>query len=116
MTPATLTVMLNRMEKAGLVVRKTASLDQRSQLVYATKKGRDIREKTYALMEKAMRRAYEGITEELEAYKRVLEKVRKNVEEMAEEGVKCNETDENPERLCSGDPCDSGTAARSGKL
>lgn len=116
-TPATLTVMLNRMEKAGLVVRKTAPLDQRSQLVYATKKGRDIGEKTYALMEKAMRRAYEGITEEeLEAYKRVLEKVRKNVEEMAEEGVKCNETDENPERLCSGDPCDSGTTVRSGKL
>ena len=116
-TPATLTVMLNRMEKAGLVVRKTAPLDQRSQLVYATKKGRDIGEKTYALLEKAMRRAYEGITEEeLEAYKRVLEKVRKNVEEMAEEGVKCNETDENPKRLCSGDLCDSGTAVRSGKL
>ncbi|RAL24148.1 MarR family winged helix-turn-helix transcriptional regulator [Thermoflavimicrobium daqui] len=38
--PATLTVMINRMQKAGLVERKPDQIDQRVSRVYLTEKGR----------------------------------------------------------------------------
>lgn len=40
--PATTTVMLTRLEKAGLVTRKQDEEDQRVSRVYLTEKGRDI--------------------------------------------------------------------------
>ncbi|ADL08410.1 MarR family winged helix-turn-helix transcriptional regulator [Thermosediminibacter oceani] len=40
--PATITVMLNRIEKAGLIVRKQDDNDQRISRVYITEKGREI--------------------------------------------------------------------------
>ncbi|MCM8712096.1 MarR family transcriptional regulator [Clostridium sp. SYSU_GA19001] len=40
--PATITVMINRMEKSGLVERRQDTEDQRKSRVYLTEKGREV--------------------------------------------------------------------------
>lgn len=83
--PASLTVMLQRMEQAGLVVRKNDEQDQRVQRVYITDLGRETSEKTVELFQKAVKGFFEGVPEEdLAVYQGVLEKVKENVLRMLE--------------------------------
>lgn len=50
----TVTPLLQRMEKLGLVVRKRGEHDKRQQIVSLTQKGRDLEEKAYELIPKGM--------------------------------------------------------------
>ena len=84
--PATLTVMLQRMEQAGLVIRKNDRQDQRVQRVYITDLGRETSEKTVELFQKAVKGFFQGVPEDdLEGYQRTLEKVKENVLNMLDE-------------------------------
>ena len=84
--PASLTVMLQRMEQAGLVNRKSDEQDQRVQRVYITELGRETSKKTVELFQKAVKRFVEGVSEEeLAVYQGVLEKVKENVLRMLDE-------------------------------
>ncbi len=85
--PASLTVMLQRMEQAGLVNRKSDEQDQRVQRVYITELGpRSQQEKTVELFQKAVKGFFEGVSEEeLAVYQGVLEKVKENVLRMLDE-------------------------------
>ena len=84
--PASLTVMLQRMEQAGLVNRKSDEQDQRVQRVYITELGRETSKKTVELFQKAVKGFFEGASdEELPVYQGVLEKVKENVLRMLDE-------------------------------
>lgn len=84
--PASLTVMLQRMEQAGLVNRKSDEQDQRVQRVYITELGRETSKKTVELFQKAVKAFFEGVSEEeLAVYQGVLEKVKENVLRMLDE-------------------------------
>ena len=50
----TVTPLLQRMEKQGLVVRKKGMLDKRQQIVSLTEKGRQLEEEAYANIPKGM--------------------------------------------------------------
>lgn len=81
--PASLTVMLQRMEQAGLVIRKSDEQDQRVQRVYITELGRETSEKTVELFQKAVSGFFKGVPEEnLTVYQCTLEKVKENVLQM----------------------------------
>ena len=56
--PASLTVMLQRMEQAGLVNRKSDEQDQRVQRVYITELGRETSKKTVELFQKVLAQIY----------------------------------------------------------
>lgn len=58
--PASLTVMLQRMEQAGLVNRKSDEQDQRVQRVYITELGRETSKKTVELFQKAVKGFLKG--------------------------------------------------------
>ena len=84
--PASLTVMLQRMEQAGLVNRKSDEQDQRVQRVYITELGRETSKKTVELFQKAVKGFFVGVSEEERAvYQGVLEKVKENVLRMLDE-------------------------------
>ena len=84
--PASLTVMLQRMEQAGLVNRKSDEQDQRVQRVYITELGRETSKKTVELFQKEVKGFFEGVSEEeLAVYQGVLEKVKENVLRMLDE-------------------------------
>lgn len=78
--------MLQRMEQAGLVNRKSDEQDQRVQRVYITELGRETSKKTVELFQKAVKGFFEGVSEEeLAVYQGVLEKVKENVLRMLDE-------------------------------
>lgn len=80
LAPATLTVMLGRMEKSGLVERRPDERDQRVSRVYLTDKGREalaaVREATRIVEERAL----EGLLpEERLLMRRILLQMRQNL-------------------------------------
>lgn len=62
--PATITVMLKRMEKENLVVRRQDDEDQRISRVYITEKGREIFEKTNEVMKDIEEICFQNFTVE----------------------------------------------------
>lgn len=62
--PATLTVMLQRMEKTGLIRRAADEKDQRVTRVYLTEKGRGASEAVKQAMEEVEARCFEGFLPE----------------------------------------------------
>jgi DNA-binding MarR family transcriptional regulator len=50
----TVTPLLQRMEKSGIVTRKKGERDKRQQIVSLTKKGREMEEKAYELIPSGM--------------------------------------------------------------
>ena len=85
--PATLTVMLKRMEVAGLIERRMDEKDLRVLRVYSTKEGQEIARRTEEVFYEAVCQIFEGIEEaELTIYKRVLEKIEKRIKYYLEEG------------------------------
>ncbi|GIP40415.1 MarR family transcriptional regulator [Paenibacillus sp. J31TS4] len=62
--PATVTVMLDRMEKAGLVERRTDPADHRVSRVHLTDRGREAHKETRKIMEAFNANLFEGFSEE----------------------------------------------------
>ncbi|GAA3410421.1 MarR family winged helix-turn-helix transcriptional regulator [Paenibacillus hodogayensis] len=62
--PATVTVMLNRMVKNGLVERRTDPQDQRVSRVYLTDKGRSAVKEVRAALQASEAQALEGLSDE----------------------------------------------------
>lgn len=78
--PATLTVMIKRMEAAGLIRRQTDENDMRALKVYITEEGKKTAKRTKDVFKKAMQEIYEGLEdEELVEYLRIMEKIQKNL-------------------------------------
>jgi MarR family transcriptional regulator, organic hydroperoxide resistance regulator len=64
LTPATVTKMLQRMEKTGFVLRQPDSEDQRVSRVYLTEAGRAIRSQVQAVWQTMEQEVFAGFTEE----------------------------------------------------
>jgi DNA-binding MarR family transcriptional regulator len=78
--PPTVTNMLSRMEKAGLLERCRDPEDARCTRVYLTEKGRNLRDPVERRWEAVQERAFAGITPEDEALLRdLLARVRDNL-------------------------------------
>lgn len=79
-TPATITVMLKRMEKANLVERKQDTEDQRISRVYLTDKGREICNKAMGIMKNLEEECFGNFTvEEKIILRRLLMQMRDNL-------------------------------------
>lgn len=84
--PATITVMLNRMEKSGLVERKQDSNDQRMLRVYLTEKGRKVWLEVREVMKVIEDDCFSNFTvEEKILLRRFLMQIRYNLMEVCEE-------------------------------
>ena len=80
--PATLTVMLGRMEKTGLVSRAPDDRDQRVTRVYLTDKGRIAAEAVMRAIEEVEARCFEGfLPEELLLLRRFVLQMHDNLSE-----------------------------------
>lgn len=78
--PATITVMLGRMEKSELVTREQDKDDQRISRVYITEKGREICEKLKSVMRTLNEECFSNFTEEEKVLlRRLLMQVRDNL-------------------------------------
>ncbi len=83
--PATVTRMLQRMEKAGFVVRQPDPEDQRISRVYLTDAGREIRAEMRALLRSLAADTFAGFTlEERVLLRRLLLQVHDNLARVAE--------------------------------
>lgn len=84
-TAATTTVMLQTMEKNGLIQRKPDEEDLRIMRVYITDKGREVNAKCEEAIGKMEREIYDVFTEEeFEAFKYLLRKKRDRIKELLE--------------------------------
>jgi DNA-binding MarR family transcriptional regulator len=78
--PATVTKMIQRMEKAGFVLRKPDPEDQRVSRVYLTKAGHDIRGQVQAVWQRMEEETFAGFTqEEHMLLRRFLLQIRENL-------------------------------------
>lgn len=81
--PSTITVMLTRMEKAGLITRKQDEFDQRISRVYLTEKGIEMCEELKKIMPVLNEQCFGNFTEEeKETFKYLLEKMADNIEKV----------------------------------
>ena len=62
--PSTITVMLKRMEKEGIVIRRKDELDQRITRVYITEKGRQLCNEAIEVMNKVQNECFANVTAE----------------------------------------------------
>ena len=84
-TAATITVMLQTMEKNGLIVRKSDEKDLRIMRVYITDKGRGVQQKCDEAIENLEKEIYADFSqEELDAFRRLLTKKRDRLKEILE--------------------------------
>ena len=89
--PPTVSVILQKMEEAGIVERRTDALDRRIVRVHLTERGRETDERTIARIQQNDARAMAGLSEEeCETLLRLLGKIRDNLvaaeDEVAENG------------------------------
>lgn len=85
LSAATITVMLQTMEKNGLIERKSDEKDLRIMRVYITEKGRDIQAKCDEAIERMENEIYSEFSkEELECFKSLLEKKRDRLKKILE--------------------------------
>lgn len=79
--PPTVTKMLRRLEKCGLVERRRDSRDARSFRVYLTGEGRSLEEPLARCWEKVEERTFAGMSiGERQTFRRLLAKVRSNID------------------------------------
>ncbi|MGB9814140.1 MAG: MarR family winged helix-turn-helix transcriptional regulator [Thermovenabulum sp.] len=84
--PATVTVMLSRIEKAGFIIRKQDENDQRVSRVYITERGREACEKLRGIIASIERECFEDFTEEeKEIFAKLLSKMANNLEKALNE-------------------------------
>ncbi len=80
-TPATVTVMLQTLEKNGFIIRKTDEADQRCIRIYITDKGRDAALRSKEATDKADRELFSCLTsEEQREFLRILLKLKDKLE------------------------------------
>ncbi len=78
--PATITKMLQRMEKAGFIQRRTDEQDQRVSRVYLTETGRAVKSRVEEVFQTMDRETFKGLTdEEREMLYALLIRVRQNL-------------------------------------
>ena len=76
-----LTTMLERMEKNGLILREQAAVDKRKTLLFLTDKARNLEQDYIAVSEEMGDIYYQGFTaEEVEAAEEYLDRIRLNLE------------------------------------
>jgi len=84
--PSTVTIMLRRMEKAGLLQRKTDQQDMRFSRVYLTEKGQLLRERVELIEKQLNEECFSGFTsEEKMLLKGFLMKIRDNLKRLNDE-------------------------------
>lgn len=87
-TPATMTKMIQRMEKAGFVQRRPDPADQRLSRVYLTEAGRAVQVQVEAIWQQMEREVFAGLTpDELPELRRFLQQIRSNLERAIGEDV-----------------------------
>jgi len=80
-TSATITRMIQRMEKSGFLLRKADEQDQRVSRVYLTEHGRAVREELQAVWERLERENFAGFDDqELAMLRGFLHRIRANLE------------------------------------
>ena len=62
--PGSLTVLLNRMERQGMIERRAREGDRRARCIYLTDYGQELAERVVARFYEVERRAFEGISDE----------------------------------------------------
>lgn len=78
--PSTMTGLIDRMEKDGLVNRSNDPIDRRAQRVCLTEKGLDVRDRVFDAVNKMLGDAFAGIEpEQFETAKKVMRKILINV-------------------------------------
>jgi DNA-binding MarR family transcriptional regulator len=83
--PSTMTGLLDRMERDGLVARSVDPLDRRAQQIRLTPLGRDVKEPVRAVVEAVMAKVFTGIAApELDKTKSLMRQVLGNLQEVAE--------------------------------
>ena len=76
-----LTTMLERMEKSGLILRKQDAVDKRKTLLYLTDKARELEQDYIALSEEMGDIYYQGFTKkEVQEAEEYLDRIRLNLE------------------------------------
>ncbi len=71
----TVTPLLQRMEKLGIISRKRGEQDKRQHLVSLTVKGRDMEQKAYSLIPAGMSEQHASCPLKLEDYKRLVQEL-----------------------------------------
>lgn len=90
--PASLTVMIQRMEAAGLISRQEDQKDQRTLRVYATKFGKIMAKQVKDVIAKQVGDVYKALTEEeLMQYRQMLGKLYERLKNMEMENPKLEE-------------------------
>ena len=87
--PATITIMLNRMEKAGMVERRSDLTDQRLSRVFITELGKLSYAQAKSTIKQVQQEAYKGFSqEELMLMRRLLMHIVTNIEDASKENGK----------------------------
>lgn len=77
-----MTRLIDNMERQHLVVRISDKKDRRTNLIHLTKTGKEIEERTSAIVDKTLKEALNGVTmEELKVCQDVLRKIFTNIKE-----------------------------------
>lgn len=85
LTAATVTVMLQTMEKNGLIERRSDEKDLRIMRVYITPKGLDVQKKCDEAIEEMEKKIYEDFTDdEIEVFRNLLTKKRNRLKVLLE--------------------------------
>lgn len=86
-TPPTISTMVKRMERAGFVVRRRDTADDRVSRVYLTDAGRSIYSQLEPITQKMDEGTFAGFTEEEQTLMRgLLDRVRANLHQLKAEG------------------------------
>ena len=89
--PPSVTGAVDRLERAGLVVRDQAAIDQRSKVVALTKKGRQLIDRILAVHESQLARVLAGLTaKEQDTFHRLLGRLRQHLEGLVSRGYEAN--------------------------
>lgn len=89
---ATLTVMINRMEKNGMVRRETDEKDQRVTRIYLTERGVETLEVVRETLDRLEQQAIAGLSEEeIETLHSLLGRIKHNIRSMSVAGSRSSE-------------------------
>jgi DNA-binding MarR family transcriptional regulator len=89
--PPSVSGAVDRLERAGLVVRDHAAIDQRSKLVALTKKGRQLIDRILAVHESQIARVLGGLTVKEQAeFHRLLRRLGQHLEGIVTRGYEAN--------------------------
>jgi len=87
-TPATITKMIQRMEKAGFVQRQPDPADQRISRVLLTDTGRAVQTQVEATWQQMEQEIFAGLSDDERVdLRRYLQKIRKNLEEAIDQNL-----------------------------